>query len=124
MFQRWNAKSEKGSEAATTGRSALDLRCFSLVAEDRTLDLVAADRETAELWIEALSYLWLFAHTLRERATRTGRWQSWQPPRYSSAPPSRALGESPGQELGWAARTMGLRVQPPSVRRPRHRALA
>ena len=47
MFQRWNAKSEKGSEAATNGRSALDLRCFSLVAEDRTLDLVAADRETA-----------------------------------------------------------------------------
>ena len=101
----------------------LDLRCFSLVAEDRTLDLVAADRETAELWIEALSYLWLFAHTLRERATRTGRWQSWQPLRYSSAPPSRALGRAP-QELGLGSTDNGTKGSTSSVRRPRHRALA
>ena len=89
VFQRWSGKSGK-SAAEPTGsqRSTLDLRCFSLVTEGRSLDLVAEDQGMAEAWIEALSYLWLFAHSMRERATRTGRWQSWQAPKYAADPVS------------------------------------
>ena len=89
VFQRWGGNHSKSGAAAAAAaavglRSALDLRCFSLVTEGRSLDLVATDQATAEAWIEALSYLWLFAHSMRERATRTGRWQSWQPPKYTA----------------------------------------
>ena len=74
------------------GGKAPDALCFSLVAEDRTLDIVAPDVATAELWISAISYLSLFAHAARERATLTGRWR-----RSTTGIPS--MGASAGSEL-------------------------
>lgn len=68
---------KNGSDGSIVGSTSADDLCFSLVANDRTLDLVASDKQTAEFWIGALSYLWLFAHASRERATHTGRWKSW-----------------------------------------------
>lgn len=44
------------------------------MVDGRTLDLIAPDTQTAESWITAISYLTLFAHAAREKATSTGRW--------------------------------------------------